>query len=100
GRRPTEAAVERVAVTRALHHPAQLHELPGREIGRERLEQALAVERQLHERPEAQQLVQGCAQYRLLPAAARDVGVARIELVLADARVDQRALPVHVLPAL
>ena len=37
---------------------------------------------------------------RLLARAARDVGLARVEQVLADARVDQRALAVHVLLAL
>ena len=37
---------------------------------------------------------------RLLARAARDVGLGRVELVLADARVDQRPPAVHVLPAL
>src|SRR5512132_3877804 len=100
GRGPTEPAVQRVAVTRALQHPPELDELPGGQVGRQRLKQRLPFERQLHECAEAEQLVQRRAQDRLLAAAARDVRVARVELVLADARVDQRALSVHVLPPL
>src|SRR5947207_8533563 len=99
-RRASEPAVQRVAVVRTLQHPAELDELPCAQVGAQRLQQALAVERQLQECAEADQLVERRAQDGLLPASTTDVRVAWVELVLADPRVDQGALPVHVLQPL
>ena len=76
--------------------PAQPEELVGREIGRQGLQQAPADERHPDVGAEARELAHHGLQHLLIPLAARDVRLGRIERVLADARVDQRALAVEV----
>ena len=80
--------------------PADLHQLGRRQIGRERLHQVAADERQLEERARARELRHQRLQDGLLPRPPCDVGVGRIELVFANARIDQRAVAAHVLYAL
>ena len=64
------------------------------------LVELLADERQLHERRDARHLAEDRAQDLLLALGPRDVGVRRVEQVLADARVDHCALAAHVLRSL
>src|SRR6266545_2203341 len=92
-RRAPESAVQLVP---AFVEPSELHELERRQIGHERLRQPAADERKLHERAGARHLVQHRAQDVLLTLGARDVGVRRVEQVLAHARVDHRTLAAHV----
>ena len=65
--------------------PRELSELPGREVGGERRDQVVREERQPHERREARHVVADRPHDRLLPLAARDVGLGGVEPVLADA---------------
>ena len=94
-----EPAVERVSRVRAEVRPAELHQLPGAEVGRERRDEVVADERQLHASVP-------CDLSRIAattPAAAVAPGRSRsrrVEQVLADARVDERTSAVHVLLAL
>src|SRR2546430_15036189 len=80
--------------------PADLRQLRRRQIGRERLHQIAAYEGKLEERAGAGELGHQRLYNGLLPRPASDVRVGRIELVLADARVDQGAIAAHVLRAL
>ncbi len=89
--------MERVLLARALQHPPELGELPRTEVCGQRVQERVAVEREFQDRAEAEQLGHDGTYHRLLPQAAGDVAVRRVELVLTDARVDERALSVHVL---
>ena len=91
--------MQRVLLACSFEHPAELDELPGRQVGGQRFQERVAVEREPHHGPEAEQLGHHGAHDRLLAQAACDVAVGRVELVLPDARIDERALPVHVLQA-
>ena len=92
--------MERAAVVRAELDPAELHQLTGREVGRERLGEIAADERKAQERPGPGELARHRLDHGLLPVGARQVVVRRVELVLADAGVDQGAPAVHLLLAL
>ena len=61
---------------------------------------AAARERQLQRRAERRHLVGRGLDHLLLAPRAVEVGLGRVEPVLADPRVDERPLPVHVLRAL
>src|SRR5207247_7735605 len=82
-----EAAVKRAAARCAELDPAELEELPGGEVGRERLQQIAADEGQLEERAEARQLRRDRLQHALLPLGARHVALGPVQLVLPDPRV-------------
>src|SRR5207247_1779571 len=95
-----DAAVQRLPAARAELHPAELEELAGREVRRDRLEKLVAGERQVEERAHARELPGDRLQDLLLALGPRGVALARVEPVDADSRVDQRTLAVHVLLAL
>ena len=99
GSPPRRQCSERLSFERK-RDPAELQQLTGREVGRERLDEVVADERQLHEGAGGDELVRHRLDDRLLPLAAREVVLGRVEPVLTDARVDQRALAAHRLPAL
>src|SRR6185437_9421113 len=77
-------------------HPGELDELPRREVRRERLHQVAAAEREPEEGAGARELAQRRLHDLLLAQPAADVGVRRVQLVLANARVDERTVAVHV----
>ena len=77
--------------------PAELHQLPGGQIGRERPHEIAADERKAQRRSGARHLVEGGGNNLLLAACAVEVGLGGVQQVVADARVDERAAPVHVL---
>ena len=89
--------MERAAGVRAEAHPAELGDLPGREVGHERRGQRVADEGKPDERPEAGDLVADGVCDRLLAAPSCQVVVRRVVLVRANPRVDERAPAVHVL---
>ena len=89
-----------IARTGAEVCPPELEQLPGGQIGRQRLDHLAAEERHAQSGPEPGQLRSGSLHHLLLTPAAGEVGLGWVELVLADAGVDERTLPVHVLFAL
>ena len=93
-----ETAAERASRTES--HPAELREFPRREIRGEWRCEIAAHERKAEEGPEARDLISDSVGHDLLAVATRDVGVGRVELVRADARVDEGSPSVHVLHAL
>src|SRR5579862_5549257 len=90
-----QAAVHDVAG--AELHPAELHEVPGGHVGRDRRKQVRPVERQREEARRARELRKRRLHDRLLVLLPLEVRPGRVELVLSDARVDERRVPVHVL---
>ena len=87
--------MQRTALVRAEADPAELQELSGGQVRRQRLDEAGADERQLHEGAEGDELVGHRLDDGLLALAAREVVLGRVEPVLPHARVDQRPLAVH-----
>src|SRR4029077_8529415 len=68
-----------------------------REVGREGLHQVASHERQVEKGPDARELGRDRLDNLLLARRASQIFLARIEAILPDARVDQRALAVHML---
>src|SRR5438876_790002 len=81
--------VEKGAVAGAELVPAEPDGLPRGEVGRERLHEVAAAERQLEEGAETRQLARDRLHDLLLPRATRQVVLGQVLLVLPDARDDQ-----------
>src|SRR5688500_16317508 len=94
-----EAAVQRPGRIRAEAHPAELQQLTRAEVGRERLDDVVADEGQPEERRGADDLCGQRLDDCLLPVAPRQVVLGRVETVLADARIDDRAATIHIPPS-
>ena len=93
--------MERPAGVGPEEDPAELEQLPGAQVGRERRDEIVADERQPDRSPDARHLVERRLQDLLLAARPREVRLARLEKVAPDPRVDERPAAVHVLrPAL
>src|SRR5580765_4800935 len=86
----SEPAAQRTARAGAEAHPAELRELPGREVGGQGGGDFVPHERQAEEGAEARDPMSERVGDRLLPRPARDVRVRGVEPVLADPRVDER----------
>ena len=84
-----EAAVERLLRVGAEVRPAELDHLARAEVGRERLHDAAAPERQPQRRPERRDLVGRGLDHLLLASGAVEVRLGRVEPVLPDAGVDR-----------
>ena len=93
-----EPAVERVRAGGAELHPAELENCR-REVGGERFIQRASVEGQQRSVENGGQLRRRGLRHGLLARLPGQVVLGRVELVLADPRVDQRPLAVHVLDA-
>ena len=97
GDRAAQVAVQRACCAHLA--PAELEQVVGREVGRERLADRSADARQVQQRARRGQAVGDRLQDALLAQPAREVVVGRVGGVLAHARVGQRVAAVEVQPA-